>query len=73
MYNEKNGNLKYTMWWPDLDNFKEFNRGVSPAAMGGEIDVKYLLERGKSLPVEKIQSRNAVPLSVNIPEPTLRK
>jgi RHS repeat-associated protein len=70
---EKNGNLKYTMWYPKLDNFKEYNAGEQPSQMSGEIDVKYLMMRGKSLPLEKMKSREASPLTVNIPEPTLKK
>ena len=71
--NESNGNLQYTMWYPNLDNFKVFEQGETPTTLDGTIDIQPLLERGKSLPMQKIEPKKITTIPVNIPEQTIKQ
>jgi RHS repeat-associated protein len=64
---ETNGNMKYTMWSPKLDNFQLYERNSEPTPLEGTIDVALLLERGKYMPLD-IQSK---PRLITLPETKL--
>ena len=53
---ESNGNMKYTMSQPAKDNFRLFQRGEQPFDLGGTIDLKPMLDRAKTMPVERMES-----------------
>ena len=44
---EKNGNMKYEMWFPKLDAFKAFEENQEPVSLDAIVDLKILLERTK--------------------------
>lgn len=52
---ETNGNMKYTMSQPGKDNFRLFQRGEQPFDLGGQIDLQPMLERAKTMPLERME------------------
>ncbi|MFW5762506.1 MAG: RHS repeat-associated core domain-containing protein [Cyclobacteriaceae bacterium] len=59
--------MNYIMWYPNLDNFRMYEEGNVPVDLGGEINVGELLERGKTLPMQKLEPIRAQDISVSTP------
>ena len=69
---ESNGNMEYTMYYPKTQNFKMFEARQTPIKLGGTMNIQPLLERGKTMPIEKMKLKEIKSISIDTPEPTIQ-
>lgn len=69
---EEQERMEYSMYNPTSQNFKMFEQGQDPIEVGGTINVKTLLERGKHMSVERMEPKKANLMPVIVPEPTIQ-
>ncbi len=69
---EEQERMEYSMYNPNTQNFKIFEQGEEPVEVGGIMSVKTLLEKGKYMPLGKIEPRKATLIPTETPEPTIQ-
>jgi RHS repeat-associated protein len=69
---EEEERMEYSMDNTYTQDFKMFEQGEESIELGGVMDVKFLLKRGKQMPLEKMKPREIKLIPVDTPEPIIQ-